>query len=170
MGGTGITIDTAVLTSAVRVNVIRKPDVRTGVGREDRAGRVFEKLGGRGRVLRIRLVWITDVPQRGKAVGGITRRPTTGGCFRGTVHSLRAPDRAGPCWATGAQDGTSAGRWCSACEDRPLAKVYQALCARQYNRCVTRPLPLQPTTTVMAIPRTNRSPPTFSRAHWGGLR
>jgi hypothetical protein len=35
MGGTGITIDTAVLTSAIRVNAIRKPDVRTDVGRKD---------------------------------------------------------------------------------------------------------------------------------------
>ena len=133
MGGTGITIDTAVLTPSVRVNTIRKPDVRTRVGREDRTGRVFKKLGGGGGILRVRPIRIADVPERGKAVGGIARCPTAVGRFRGTVHSLLAPDMAGACCATMAQGGTLADRWWSACEDMPLAKVYKSLFSLQQD-------------------------------------
>src|SRR5215831_15354010 len=123
MRGTSIAIDTTVLTPAVRVNTIRKPHVRTRVGRENRAGCVFEKVGGGGRILRVRPVRVADVPERGKAVGGIAHRPTAVGRFWGTVHSLPAPDMAGACCATVAQHGTSADRWWSAWGNMPLAKV-----------------------------------------------
>src|SRR5919109_5329747 len=53
----------------VSINTIGKSHIRAGVGREDRTGRVCEKLGGRGRILGVRPVRITDVPERGKAVG-----------------------------------------------------------------------------------------------------
>jgi hypothetical protein len=94
MGGTGITIDTAVLTSAVRVNAIRKPDIWTRVGREDGARRVFEKLGRGGGILRVRPVRVTDVPERRKAIGGIARRPTAAVCSLVSLHGLSSPAMA----------------------------------------------------------------------------
>ena len=107
MGGTGITIDTAVLTSSVRINTIGKPHVRTRIGRENRAGRVFEKLGGGGGILRVRPVRVADVPERCKAVGGIAHSPTAMGHFLISVHGLLSLDMADACYATMPQHGTS---------------------------------------------------------------
>jgi len=45
MRGTRIAIDTAVLTSSIGVDTSGKSHVRTRIGREDGARRVFEKLG-----------------------------------------------------------------------------------------------------------------------------
>src|SRR5262249_13873791 len=154
---------------SVRVNTIRKPDVRTRVGREDRTGRVFKKLGGGGGILRVRPVRVADVPEQGKAVGGIARRPTAVGRFRGTVHNLLPPDMAGACCATVAQGGTLADRWWSACEDMPLAKVYKSLFSLKTFE-LPRQLHFQTITTMMSISRTNRPSSKFSRAHHGGLR
>src|SRR4030095_5941713 len=81
MGGTGITIDTAVLTPAVRVNTIGNPHVWTGIGGENRAGRVCEKLGGGGGILRVRPIRVADVPERGKAGGGIGHSPAAPGAL-----------------------------------------------------------------------------------------
>src|SRR4030095_2022796 len=117
MRGTRIAIDTPVLTPSVGVDTPRKPHVRAHVRREDRARRVFEKLRGGGGGLRIRPVRVTHGPERGKAVGGIARRPTAMGRFRVTVHDLLSSDMAGPCYPTAGQHGTSTdphslwGRW-----------------------------------------------------------
>ena len=107
MRGTSITIDTAVLTPSVWVNTIGKPHVWSDIGRENRAGRIFEKLGGGGGILRVRPVRVAGVPERGKAVGGIAHSPAAMGHFLISVHGLLTLDMADACYATMPQHGTS---------------------------------------------------------------
>jgi hypothetical protein len=88
MRGTRIAIGTAVLTSSIGVDTPDKSHVRTRIRREDGARCVFEKLGRRGGILRVSPVRVTDVPERGKAIGGIARCPTAVVCSLVSLHSL----------------------------------------------------------------------------------